>query len=250
MLKIIIQGIQGRMGQAIATCLAGDNQLQLVAGVEKQAASPNIVNDLKTVIEKADVIIDFSSPAATLTAARLAAQHQKPMVIGTTGFSKSEIAKLHQTLAGIPVVLSPNMSMGVNVLFKLVELASHALKENFDIEIVEAHHRLKKDAPSGTALQLAEVIAQQLGKPLEQIATYARHGIIGERTPGTLGIQSLRGGDIVGTHTVLYAGTGEALELTHRATHRHTFAQGALVAAKWVVKQKPGIYNMQDVLGI
>jgi 4-hydroxy-tetrahydrodipicolinate reductase len=197
-----------------------------------------------------DGIIDFTFPEVTLEVARYAAGHGKFMVIGTTGFSDTQ----KQTLAGyaerVPMVLSPNMSIGVNVLFRVVKMVAGLLDESYDVEIVEAHHRMKKDAPSGTALALARSAAEGRGVDLGEKACYERHGMIGARPTGQIGIQTVRAGDIVGEHTVMFAGNGERIEIVHKAHTRENFARGAVRAAAWVAGRKPGLYGMTDVLGI
>lgn len=209
-----------------------------------------IVDALPSVLDQGEVVIDFSSPAAALEHLRLAAQHQRAMVIGTTGFSAQDLVELQTLAKQIPCVLSPNMSVGVNVIFKVLAEMARTLGEDYDIEVIEAHHRLKKDAPSGTALKMAEILAKAVNRDLHKVGVYARKGLIGERKPGEIGIQSIRAGDIVGDHTVLFGGMGERIEVTHRVQSRDTFARGALRAAAWVVKQQPGLYDMQDVLGL
>jgi len=195
-------------------------------------------------------VIDFTIPDATLEHVRVAAEGKKPIVIGTTGLNSAQIGDIEKFSAVIPVVLAPNMSLGVNVLFKLVGEVSKTLGGDYDIEIVEMHHRFKVDAPSGTALKLAELAAKGLGVKLEEAGVFGRKGLIGERKPKEIGVMTLRGGDVVGEHTVIFAGLGERIELTHRASSRDTFARGALRAAKWVVDKLPGLYSMQDVLGL
>ncbi len=172
------------------------------------------------------------------------------MVIGTTGFSKDQIEVLRSLSGEIPLVMAPNMSVGVNLLFKVLKDVARVLGDDYDIEIIEAHHRMKKDAPSGTALKMAQVIADALQRNLDEVGVYARKGIIGERTKQEIGIQTVRAGDIVGEHTVLFGGLGERIEITHKASSRDTFARGALRAAMWVADRKPGLYDMQDVLGL
>jgi 4-hydroxy-tetrahydrodipicolinate reductase len=181
---------------------------------------------------------------------RVAAERRRPMVIGTTGFSTDDLAELRALARVIPCVFSPNMSVGVTLLFKVIAEMARTLGEDYDIEILEAHHRLKKDAPSGTALRMAEILAKAMNRDLEQAGVYARKGLIGERKRGEIGIQTIRAGDIVGDHTVLFGGMGERIEVTHRVQSRDTFARGALRAARWVIKQPPGLYDMQDVLGL
>ena len=264
MVKVIIAGTAGRMGARLVALMQESAALTLVAAVEKKGhvavgedagelagCKPNLViieDDLSACIGRGDVIIDFSYPAATLEHLRLAASNHKAMVIGTTGFSASELDELRSLAKQFPCVFSPNMSVGVNLLFKVIAEMARTLHEDYDIEVIEAHHRLKKDAPSGTALKMAEVLAKAIGKDLAQSAVYSRKGMIGERKRGEIGIQTIRAGDIVGDHTVIFGGMGERIEVTHRAQSRDTFVRGALRAARWVVKQPPGLYDMLDVL--
>jgi 4-hydroxy-tetrahydrodipicolinate reductase len=180
----------------------------------------------------------------------IARKQGKAMVIGTTGLSKDDLAALREAAAVIPIMQAPNMSVGVNLLLKVLKDVARVLGDDYDIEIVEAHHRLKKDAPSGTALKMAEVIAQAVDRNLDEVGVYSRHGIIGERKKKEIGIQTVRAGDIVGDHTVLFGGLGERIEITHKASSRDTFARGALKAALWLAGKKPGLYDMQDVLGL
>jgi 4-hydroxy-tetrahydrodipicolinate reductase len=210
-----------------------------------------ISSDFETACADAEVLVDFTFHAATVEHARHAAELKKAMVIGTTGLSEDEEALLRTSAESIPIVYAPNMSMGINLLFLLVEQTAAALKDaGYDIEIVERHHRLKKDAPSGTALGLGRAAAKGAGWDLDDVAVHGREGHTGERTAEEIGFHAVRGGDIVGDHTVLFASEGECVELSHRATTRDTFAIGALRAAKWVVGQTPGLYSMQDVLGL
>ncbi len=207
-------------------------------------------DNIKEGLSKGNVVIDFTSPTATLAILKEAVSQKKPMVIGTTGFTTEETKKITVASKKIPIVLSPNMSVGVNVVFKLLTDATAALGDAFDAEIVEMHHRQKKDAPSGTALRMGEAIAQVRGTTLTDVGRFERSGVIGARPTGEIGIQSLRGGDVVGEHTVIFAGPGERIEITHRAHSRQNFARGALLAARWVVHQPPGLYNMMDVLNL
>jgi 4-hydroxy-tetrahydrodipicolinate reductase len=243
MTLIIITGSKGRMGQALVACAAKIPDLQIIGQVDKD-------DDLRSVIEKCDVVIDFSLHSATPQVAELCAAHKKALVIGTTGHSDAEQVKIKEQKTKVPIVWSSNYSTGVNTLFWLTRKAAEILGPAFDLEVVEMHHRLKKDAPSGTAKSLAEILAAVRNEQLEKVARHGRVGIVGERTAQEIGIHSIRGGDVVGDHTVIFANTGERLELTHKASSRDTFANGALRAAQWVVKQKPGIYDMQDVLGL
>lgn len=238
MIKIIVCGAAGRMGQAIVRL----SQHEIIPITEN--------DDLKTHISNGSVIIDFTSPVASLNFLKIATENQKPLVIGTTGFTDLQRKEIEAAAKKIPLVFSSNMSMGVNVMWKLIADAAKALGAGYDIEVLEMHHRLKKDAPSGTAMTTAEVLAEASGRNLTKDAIYARHGMTGERKENEIGIQTLRGGDVVGDHTVYFAGIGERLEITHRATSRDTFAQGALRAAQWLIGKKPGLYNMQDVLGL
>jgi len=209
-----------------------------------------VTSDLRRGLGGAQVLIDFTRPEGTMVHLAVCRELGVSAVIGTTGLSaenKSEIARIAQHVA---VVMAPNMSAGVNVVFKLLDMAARALNEGYDIEIIEAHHRHKVDAPSGTALQMGEVVAHALGRDLASCAVYSRQGVTGERSAATIGFSSIRGGDIVGDHTVLFAGTGERIEITHRSASRATYAQGSLRAARFVAGKKNGLYDMQDVLGL
>ncbi len=201
-------------------------------------------------IDAGDVVIDFSSHNATPGIAALCAERGKAMVIGTTGHSDAGKSQITNLKSKIPIVLASNFSTGVNTLFWLTRKAAEILGPDFDLEVVEMHHRLKKDAPSGTATTLVEILADARKLQLKQSLRHGREGIVGERTASEIGMHSLRGGDVVGDHTVIFATNGERVELTHKASSRETFANGALRAAQWVVKQKPGLYDMQDVLGL
>jgi 4-hydroxy-tetrahydrodipicolinate reductase len=242
MTRTIITGAKGRMGQALVSCAKNFRDIEIVAQVDKG-------DDLPVAIAQCDVLIDFSLHAATADIAGLCARHKKAIVIGTTGHSKNEHAEILKFKTKIPIVWTSNFSTGVNTLFWLTRKAAEILGPDFDLEIIEMHHRMKKDAPSGTAKTLAEILAATRKQSLDKIARHGRMGI-GERAPGEIGIHSLRGGDVVGDHTVVFANSGERVELTHKASSRDTFANGALRAAIWVTKQKPGLYDMQDVLGL
>ncbi len=243
MTKIIITGSKGRMGQALVACAKNFRELEITGQVDQG-------DDLRSAIAGGDVVVDFSSHTATVDIVSLCAENKKALVIGTTGHSSDEKSRIAHHALRIPIVLASNFSTGVNALFWLTRKAAEILGPGFDLEIVEMHHRLKKDAPSGTAKTLAEILADARKLQLEKAARHGREGITGERTSSEIGIHSIRGGDVVGDHTVIFANAGERLELTHKASSRDTFANGALRAALWVVKQKPGLYTMQDVLGL
>lgn len=266
MVKAVILGIAGRMGGRIAYWVANSEGITLggaVEGIGHPAIGRDageltgvgksgvlVADDLSKVIDKGDVIIDFTHHEAAVANMTLAAKRGKAVVIGTTGFTAAELAEIKKLSAKVPCVLAPNMSVGVNVMFKVLKDVSRILGSDYDVEIVEAHHNLKKDAPSGTAMKMAQVIADELGRNLDKDAVYERKGIIGERTKNEIGIQTIRGGDIVGEHTVMFVTSGERLEFIHRAHSRDNFARGAIRAAKWVVNKKNGLYDMQDVLGL
>lgn len=266
MVRAAVAGIAGRMGTRIAQLIGETEGIELAAGFER-SDHPKIGRDLseavggspvgltiaagmEDVLDGVDAVIDFTSASASLHHLKTAAAHGKPMVIGSTGFTPEQMNEARALARGVPCVLAPNMSVGVNILFKVVGEVARLLGEDYDVEIVEAHHRFKKDAPSGTAVKLAQVVAQALGRDLGEVGVYARHGMIGERTSREIGIQTVRAGDIVGEHTVLFGGMGERIEIGHRAHSRDNFARGALRAALWVVGRAPGLYDMQDVLGL
>jgi len=243
MTKIIITGSKGRMGQALVSCAKNFRELEVTGQIDQG-------DDLRSVLAGGDVVIDFSLHAATPGIVELCAKHNKAVVIGTTGHSESEQSAIRNLKSAIPMVWASNFSTGVNTLFWLTRKAAEILGPAYDLEIIEMHHRLKRDAPSGTAKTLAEILAGARKLQLDKAARHGRAGITGERKPDEIGIHSIRGGDVVGDHTVVFAANGERLELTHKASSRDTFANGALRAALWVVKQKPGLYTMQDVLGL
>ena len=243
MTKIIIAGARGRMGQALLRC-AEKIPCLAVSG------QFDLGGDLGAHIGGGDVVLDFSFHDSTVGFARLCAARQKAIVIGVTGHTEAERQELMSLSARIPMVWSSNYSTGVNALFWLTRRAAEILGPDYDLEIIEAHHRLKKDAPSGTARTLAETLAEVRRQQLDKVVRHGRQGMVGERTAAEIGIHSIRGGDIVGDHTVIFAATGERLELTHKASSRDTLALGALRAAQWVVGKKPGLYDMQDVLGL
>ena len=259
-------GAAGRMGKRLVSLVQESSTLQLAGAVENPGhpaqghdageesgsgrAGVVIQNTLGDILQHAEVIIDFTAPQATLLNLQLAAKQNKAMVIGTTGFEPSELQQLKELAGNIPCVLAPNMSVGVNVLLSMVGKVARALGEDYNIEVIDAHHNQKKDAPSGTALKIAEALAEGMEWDLSEVGMYERHGIIGERKIKEIGIQTVRAGDIIGDHTILFGGPGERIEITHRAHTRDVFALGALRAAEWVVKQPPGLYSMADVLGL
>jgi 4-hydroxy-tetrahydrodipicolinate reductase len=215
-----------------------------------QASGVFITSDVQAGLKHAKTLIDFTRPEGTLAYLRVCRELGVAMVIGTTGFTEDQKAGIAAAAKDIAVLWSPNMSVGVNVTLKLLELAAQALSTGYDIEVIEAHHRHKVDAPSGTALKMGEVIAQALGRNLKDCAVYERYGHTGERDPSTIGFSTIRGGDIVGDHTVLFAGTGERIEITHKSASRVTYAQGSLRAVRYLAQQPPGLYDMFDVLGL
>lgn len=243
MIKVLINGSKGRMGQALLACGARMPEIQVVAGVD-------VGDDLAAALVNCDVVIDFTFHSVTAKVARQCAEHRKALVIGTTGHAEAEKAAIREAAKVIPMVWASNFSTGVNTLFWLCRRASEILGPGFDIEVLEMHHRLKKDAPSGTATTLLEILAATRKLPLEQALRHGREGITGERTASEIGVHAIRGGDVVGDHTVIFAANGERVELSHKASSRDTFANGALRAAQWVAGKAPGIYDMQDVLGL
>ncbi|GBD96683.1 MAG TPA: 4-hydroxy-tetrahydrodipicolinate reductase [Nitrospirae bacterium] len=266
MLNMIVSGASGRMGSRIITLSRDMDDIKLTGALERKdheesgkdigqvigigVINIKITDSIAAISEKADVLVDFSSPSATIECLKSLSDKPVPVVIGTTGFSKDEIEYIKLYAQNTPCVFAPNMSVGVNLLLKVLSDIAKVTGDDYDVEIIEAHHRLKKDAPSGTAMKMAQVLASALNRNLEDTAVYSRHGLIGERTQKEIGIQTIRAGDIVGEHTVIFGGLGERIEITHKASSRDTFARGALKAAQWVHKQTPGLYDMQDVLGL
>jgi 4-hydroxy-tetrahydrodipicolinate reductase len=240
--RVLLVGAKGRMGQAIAAAAEAADAM-VVAGLDQG-------DDLTKEIGACHVVVDFSHPSVTDAICRACLGAGRPLVTGTTGQSNEERALLEETSKSLPIIFSPNFSVGVNALFWLTRKASEMLGKDFDLEIVEMHHRLKKDAPSGTAKKLAEILCEVRSLDYAKNVAYGREGLIGERSTGEIGIHSIRGGDIVGDHTVTFAGRGERLELTHKASSRETFAAGALRAARWIVGRPAGLYSMEDVLGL
>lgn len=266
MTNIIVTGTTGRMGSRITALTKEYPDLRLVGATERKGHEAlgrdigqlagigetgiKLTDRLEDVIENCDLIIDFTNTGSSIEHLKSASAKEKAMVIGTTGFTKDQLKEIESLTKNIPCVLAPNMSVGVNLLLKVLQDIASVLGDEYDIEIVEAHHRLKKDAPSGTAMKMAQVIADAVNRNLDEVAVYARKGLIGERTKKEIGIQTVRAGDIVGEHTVIFGGMGERIEITHRASSRDTFARGALKAALWVHNKPAGLYDMQDVLGL
>ncbi|MES1932348.1 Dihydrodipicolinate reductase [Salinisphaera shabanensis T35B1] len=264
--RVAINGAAGRMGRELVIACQRNEALTLAAAFEapespalgQDAGRLALGEDLDVVIASAaerdastfDVLVDFTRPQPCLAALADCVAGNAAMVIGTTGFDDTQLDQLNDAATKIPVVFAPNFSAGVNLTLKLLETAAKALGDDFDIEVVEAHHRHKVDAPSGTALRMGEVLADATGRDLSECAVYAREGHTGERERKTIGFQTIRGGDIVGEHTVLFAGEGERVEITHKASSRQTFAGGAMRAAAWVSAQAAGRYDMNDVLGL
>jgi len=243
MTRVIIHGSKGRMGQALIAAAAVRPEIHLAGQVDQG-------DDLAALLPGADVVIEFSFHSVTPGVAELCARHNKALVIGTTGHTEKEKSQISILKSQIPIVWASNYSTGVNTLFWLTRKAAEILGPDFDLEVIEMHHRLKKDAPSGTASTLLEILGDVRKLQLKDALRHGRHGITGERTQAEIGIHAVRGGDVVGDHTVIFAGSGERVELTHKAGSRDTFAQGALRAAQWVAGQKPGLYDMQAVLGL
>jgi 4-hydroxy-tetrahydrodipicolinate reductase len=263
--RIAIAGASGRMGQMLIDAVFRDTECKLSGALDLPASEAIgkdagsflgknlgvlIASDLEQGLKAASCLIDFTRPEGTLKHLEACRKAGVGMVIGTTGFTDAQKQTIADAANQIPIVMAPNMSVGVNVTLKLLEMAAKALAQGYDIEIIEAHHRHKVDAPSGTALKMGEVIAQAIGRDLKDCAVYAREGHTGERDPSTIGFSTIRGGDIVGDHTVLFAGTGERIEITHKSSSRATYAQGSLRAAKFLAGRSNGLYDMFDVLGL
>ena len=263
--KIAIAGASGRMGQMLIEAVHAADDCTLAGALDQvgsssvgsdagafsgQSTGVVITSDLQQGLQPSQFLIDFTRPEGTLAHLQVCRELGISAVIGTTGFTEAQKAEITRIAQDIAIMMAPNMSVGVNVTLKLLEMAAKALSTGYDIEIVEAHHRMKKDAPSGTALKLGEMVAEGVNRNLAEVGVYSRHGMIGERTDKEIGIQTIRAGDIVGEHTVYFAGAGERLELTHRAHSRDNFARGAALAAAWVAGKPNGLYTMFDVLGL
>ena len=263
--RVAVAGASGRMGRMLIEAIQGSGDCVLAGaldlpgspGLGQDAAAflghtsgVRITDDLHAGLQGADVLIDFTRPEGTLTHLQVCAALGVKAVVGTTGFSDAQKAEIAEAAQHIAIVMAPNMSVGVNVTLKLLQMAAKAMSTGYDIEIIEAHHRHKIDAPSGTALKMGEVIADALGRDLKDCAVYERYGVTGERDPSSIGFATIRGGDIVGDHTVLFAGTGERIEVTHKSSSRATYAQGSLRAVRFLADKKTGLFDMFDVLGL
>lgn len=264
-MKIAIAGASGRMGRMLIETVLNESDAELVGALDRPGAPELgqdagaflgkttgvvLTDDIERVFADADFLIDFTRPEGTLLHLEAAVRHNVKMIIGTTGFDDAQKAQLRAAGEKIAIVFAPNMSIGVNVTMKLLEFAAKQFAQGYDIEIIEAHHRHKVDAPSGTALAMGEVVAKALGRDLKDCAVYGREGVTGERDPSTIGFAAIRGGDIVGDHTVLFAGIGERIEITHKSANRLSYAQGALRAARFLAGRDTGFFDMQDVLGL
>lgn len=264
-IKIVIAGCSGRMGHVLLECVFADADLVLCAALDSKdnpalgrdagelfgkTSGVKVTCNIVAALKEADVLIDFTRPEASMQYLEACQKANVSLVIGTTGFSAEQKVAIEKASKNISIVFAPNMSVGITLLINLVQSAVKVLNEGYDIEIIEAHHRHKVDAPSGTALRLGEAAANALGRDLAECAIYGREGVTGERNPSTIGFATVRGGDVVGDHTVLFAGIGERVELTHKASSRATFALGAIRAAKFLADKKTGLYDMQDVLDL
>ncbi|QWD83722.1 4-hydroxy-tetrahydrodipicolinate reductase [Polynucleobacter sp. MWH-P3-07-1] len=264
-MKIAIAGATGRMGKMLIEAVLNTPDAQLVGALEHTGSTQvgedagaflgkktgvTITADIAAALSGAEYLIDFTRPEGTMAHLAIAQKTGSKMIIGTTGLNAEQLDSLKIASKNLAIVFAPNMSVGVNVTFKLLEVAAKMLSEGYDIEVIEAHHRHKVDAPSGTALRMGEVIAEALGEKLDEVAVYAREGHTGERKQGSIGFATIRGGDIVGDHTVLFAGEGERIEISHKSSSRQSYAQGSLRAARFLQKQATGLFDMQDVLGL
>ena len=265
MMKIAIAGATGRMGKMLIEAVLNNADTQLVGALEHSSCPQlgedagaflgkktgvAITADVAQALSGAEFLIDFTRPEGTMAHLAVAEKTGTKMIIGTTGLNSEQFASLKKASGKLAIVFAPNMSVGVNATFKLLEIAAKMLNQGYDIEIIEAHHRHKVDAPSGTALKMGEVIADALGEKLADVAVYAREGHTGERKEGSIGFATIRGGDIVGDHTVLFAGDGERIEISHKSSSRQSYAQGSLRAVRFLQSQTSGLYDMQDVLGL
>lgn len=265
-MRVAVAGASGKMGGRIVHLVHESDDLEVAGGLERSGhpavgkdvgevvglgtIGVPLVDDLDNLIPNIDLLFEFTIPEASLEHVRLMADHGKAMVLGTTGFTTAQLAEIRSLAQRMPLFMAPNMSPAINVMYKLIADAARLLGADFDVEIVEAHHRYKVDAPSGTAARMAEVLAQTFDRDLEKVGVYGRKGIVGQRTNEEIAVLSIRAGDLTGDHTVMFGGIGERLEIIHRTQSRDAFGRGALRAARWIIHQKPGLYDMQDLLGL
>ena len=264
-LRIAVAGASGRMGHMLIEAVVNADDMVLAGALDVRGSASigqdaaaflgkpagiAITDDLESGLSGVDILIDFTRPEGTLAHLAVCRRHGVNAVIGTTGFSSDQKAEIAEHALTLAIVLAPNMSVGINVVLKLLDMAARAMSVGYDIEVIEAHHRYKVDAPSGTALQMGEVVARATGRKLEDCAVYAREGVTGERDPSSIGFATIRGGDIVGDHTVLFAGTGERIEITHKSSSRNTYAQGSLRAARFLADKRNGLFDMNAVLNL
>lgn len=265
-MRVAIAGAAGKMGGRLVHLVKDSGDLELMGGVERRGhpaigqdlggvvglgtLGVPLVDDVNDLVAKIDLLFEFTTPEASLEHLRVIAEHRKAMVLGTTGLSKAQLDEVRTLAQRLSLFMAPNMSLGINVMYKLIADAARLLGEEFDVEIVEAHHRYKVDAPSGTAARMAEILCQALGRDLEKVGVHGRKGIVGQRKDDEIGIMSLRMGDMTGDHSVSFGGIGERLEIIHRGQSRDSLGRGALRAARWIVQQRPGLYDMQDLLGL
>jgi 4-hydroxy-tetrahydrodipicolinate reductase len=264
--RVAVAGASGKMGGRLVHLVKQSDDIELAGGLERPGhpaigkdlgevvglgmIEVPLVDDLNALLPKIDLLFEFTIPEASLEHLRLMANHGKAMVLGTTGFTAAQLAEVRSLAQRLPLFMAPNMSPAINVMYKLIADAARLLGADFDVEIVEAHHRYKVDAPSGTAARMAEVLAQTLDRDMEKVGVYGRKGIVGQRKDEEIAVLSIRAGDLTGDHTVMFGGIGERLEIIHRTQSRDAFGRGALRAARWIVHQKPGLYDMQDLLGL
>jgi 4-hydroxy-tetrahydrodipicolinate reductase len=264
--RVAVAGASGKMGGRLVHLVHQSDDMELAGGLERPGhpslgkdlgevvglglIGVPLVDDLNALVPKIDLLFEFTVPEASLEHLRVLANHGKTMVLGTTGFTAAQLAEVQTLARRMPLFMAPNMSPAINVMYKLITDAARLLGSDFDIEIIEAHHRYKVDAPSGTAVRMAEVLAQTLERDLEKVGVYGRKGIVGQRRDEEIAVLSIRAGDLTGDHTVMFGGIGERLEIIHRTQSRDAFGRGALRAARWIIQQKPGLYDMQDLLGL
>lgn len=263
--RIAVAGASGRMGRTLIEAVLNAEDMRLAAALDRtfcpelgkdagelvgRPCGVGITDDFHKALAGVDCLIDFTRPEGTLAHLSACRQHRVAAVIGTTGFTAEQKEKIQEASRDIPITFAPNMAVGVNLVFKLLDMAARVFSHGYDIEIIEAHHRHKVDAPSGTALRMGEVVAEALGRDLKEVAIYGREGVTGERDPSTIGFSTIRGGDIVGDHTVMFAGTGERVEITHKSASRMHYALGSLRAVRFMAERENGLFDMQDVLGL